>query len=258
MCLVRGRSEVLIIAGIIARQLVASAYAQTDEIQVYDATINEPGQFSVELHNNFTPIGRTQPDFPGGTVPNHTLNGVPEWAYGVVDWLELGMYLPLYSVTGTGHFQIDGAKLRAEFVVPHAQERSFFYGINFELSFNALYWEPTRNSGEIRPIIGVRIGPVDLITNPILDTAFRGLSALNFAPAARTAYNFSETWAVALEHYADYGHLNHLAPLYRQQQFLFAVVDHKGDPLSLEFGIGHGFTAGSDALVLKMILSHDF
>jgi len=67
-----------------------AARAQTDEIQVYDATINEPGQFSVELHNNYTPIGRTQPDFPGGVVPNHALNGVPEWAYGVTDRLELG------------------------------------------------------------------------------------------------------------------------------------------------------------------------
>ena len=85
-------------------------------------------------------------------MPNHTLNGVPEWAYGVTDWLELGAYVPLYSWTGSGHFLIDGAKLRAEFVVPHAQERTFFYGVNFELSFNALYWEPTRNSGEIRPI----------------------------------------------------------------------------------------------------------
>ena len=63
---------------------------------------------------------------------------------------------------------------------------------------------------------------------------------------------------MALEHYADYGHLNHLEPLYWQQQFLFAVVDYKADPLSVEFGFGHGFTAASDALVLKMILSHDF
>ena len=47
-------------------------------------------------------------------------------------------------------------------------------------------------------------------------------------------------------------------PLRRQQQTLFAVVDYTADPVSVEFGIGHGFTAASDALVLKMILSHDF
>jgi hypothetical protein len=210
------------------------------------------------LHNNFTPIGRTQPDLAGGTVPNHTLNGVPEWAYGVVDWLEVGTYLPLYSLTGSGHFP--GRRYETALRVCRAAcpGEELFLRINFELSFNALHWEPTRNSGEIRPIIGVRIGPIELIANPILDTAFRGLGSLDFAPAARAAYDFSETWAVALEHCADYGHLNHLEPLYRQQQFLFAVVDYKAEPVSVEFGIGHGFTAASDTLVLKMILSHDF
>jgi hypothetical protein len=186
----RGRSGSAgnVAAGGIAWLLVASAHAQTDEIQVYDAEINSPGQFSLQLHNNFTPIGRKLPDLEGGIAPNHTLNGVPEWAYGVSDWLELGAYVPLYSWTGNGRFLIDGAKLRAEFVVPHAQDRSFFYGVNFELSFNARYWEPTRNSGEILPIIGGRIIPVDLIINPILDTSFQGRGSLDFSPAARVAY----------------------------------------------------------------------
>jgi hypothetical protein len=244
--------------GGIAWLLAASADAQTDEIQVYDADINSPGQFSLQLHNNYTPIGRKLPDFEGGIAPNHTLNGVPEWAYGVAGWLELGAYMPVYSWTGSGRILIDGAKLRAEFVVPRAQERNFFYGVNFELSFNARYWAPTRNSGEIRPIIGGRIGPVDLIVNPILDTSFQGLDSLDLAPASRAAYNFSESWAAALEWYADYGRLSHIEPLSRQQHTLFAVIDYKSDPVSVEFGVGHGFTGASDALVLKMILSHDF
>jgi hypothetical protein len=46
------------------------------------------------------------------------LNVVPDWAYGVVDWLELGAYVTVYSWTGNGQRLIDGAKLRAEFVVP--------------------------------------------------------------------------------------------------------------------------------------------
>jgi hypothetical protein len=247
-----------IAVGGIAWLLGTGAHAQTDEIQVYDADINTPGQFSLQLHSNYTPIGRRQADFKGGIVPNRTLNGVPEWAYGVTDWLELGAYVPVYSWTGSGRFLINGAKLRGEFVVPHAQDRSFFYGVNLEFSFNARYWEPTRYSGEIRPIIGGRVGPVDLIVNPILDTSFQGLGSLDFAPAARVAYNFSETWAAALEHYASYGRLSHFDPLNRQQQTLFAVLDYKSDPVSVEFGIGHGFTAASDALVLKMILSRDF
>jgi hypothetical protein len=234
------------------------AWAQTDEIQVYDAVIDEPGQFSVELHNNYTPIGRETPDFPGGLVPNHDLNGVPEWAYGVTDWLELGAYLPLYSVTNTGRFELNGAKLRALFVVPHAKEQTIFYGLNFELSYNARHWEQTRNSGEIRPILGVHAGAWDFIVNPIVDTGFNGIHRLDFAPAERVAYNFSDTWAAALEHYGDYGIVSNFSGLNRQQQTGFLVVDYSGEPNSLEFGIGHGFTAASDALVLKLMVTHDF
>jgi hypothetical protein len=115
--------------------------------------------FSLKLHNNYTPIGRERPDFMGGIAPNHALNGVPEWALGIIEWLELGAYVPVYSRTGDGRFLIDGAKLRAEFVVPNAAERSFFCGVNFELGFSARYWEPTRTSGEIRPIIAGVSGP---------------------------------------------------------------------------------------------------
>jgi hypothetical protein len=73
------------------------AFAQTDEIQVYDAEIAKPGVLNLEWHNNYTFDGLKTPRFPGGLVPNHTFNSVPEWAYGVTDWFEQGLYLPLYS-----------------------------------------------------------------------------------------------------------------------------------------------------------------
>jgi hypothetical protein len=232
--------------------------AQTDEIQVYDAEINDPGKFNLVWHNNYTPNGRRQPDFPGGIVPNHSLNGVPEWAFGVSDWLELGTYLPLYSVTGDGRFLLNGVKLRALFVVPHAHDLGFFYGINFELSYNALHWESTRYSGEVRPIVGGRVGAVDILFNPIIDTSFNGIDKLDFAPAVRVAYNFSRTWAGALEHYSDFGRLSKFSASADQQQTLFVVVDYSGNPNSIEFGVGHGFTAATDNVILKMMVTHDF
>src|SRR5271169_870165 len=72
-------------------------YAQTDEIQVYDAEIDDHGKFNLMVHSNFTPIGRTAPDFPGGIIPNDSVNGAAEWAYGVTDWFEQGLYLPVWS-----------------------------------------------------------------------------------------------------------------------------------------------------------------
>ena len=85
---------------------VSSALAQTDEIQVYDAAIAPTGAFNLTLHNNFTVSGSTTADFPGAIVPDHSLNGTAEWAYGVAPWFEGGLYLPLYSVTQIGRAHV--------------------------------------------------------------------------------------------------------------------------------------------------------
>lgn len=248
----------LAMAALLVALAAPQARAQIDEIQVYDATIADPGQFTVELHNNYTPIGRTTPAFPGAIVPDHELNGVPEWAYGVTDWWELGAYVPLYSVTRDGRFMINGVKLRTLFVEPHAAEQTFFYGINFELSYNARHWDVTHQAAEVRPIAGLHLGAVDLIVNPIIDTNFNGVHQLDFAPAERIAYNFSEVWAAAVEHYADFGAIGEPYPVDRQGQTLWAVVDWKGEPNSIEAGIGHGFTAASPPLILKLMIEHAF
>src|SRR2546430_2161802 len=152
-----------------------AARAQTDEIQVYDAEIAAPGRFNLTWHNNFTPSGRRRAAFPQGVIPDHALNGVTEWAYGVRDWLEAATYLPLYTRSADGRLLFDGVKLRALLVVPDARDRSVFYGLNFELSYNARQWDMSRFTGEIRPILGVHLGRLDLIANPILDTDFDGL-----------------------------------------------------------------------------------
>lgn len=236
-----------------------AALAQTDEIQVYTGEINAPGQYSLTLHNNYIAIGRKQPDFPGGVTPNGALNGVPESAYGVTDWFEIGAYAPfLYTLTNRGQFELDGAKLRFLFVAPHAKERTFVYGVNFEFSYNARHCAPQYGNIEVRPILGLHLGNWDLIINPIVDIPFETNTKLDFAPAARVAYNLSDNWAVALEHYADYGTVPNFQSGNQQAQTGFAVVDYASGQYDVEFGIGHGFTAAADALVLKLIVSRSF
>ncbi len=110
--------------------------AQTDEIQVYDAEIEDQGKFNVEVHSNFTPIGRTTPDFPGGIIPNHSVNGAVEWAYGVNDWFEQGLYLPVYTAFSDGRggsININGFKIRELFVRPHAHDQTFFLRRQFRV-----------------------------------------------------------------------------------------------------------------------------
>jgi hypothetical protein len=240
----------------------ALGFAQTDEIQVYDAAIVDRGKFNLTLHNNFTPAGQTTPAFPGALVADRSLNGVPEWAYGVTDWFEAGVYLPLYSIgrretNGVTSAMLNGVKIRLLFVAPDADDRRFFYGANFEFSANARHWDSTRFTAEVRPIVGWHLHPVDIIVNPILDTGYDGLGNLDFAPETRVAYNWSKTWATALEEYDDFGPLHHFHPASQQSHQLYGVVDYRSKVLNVEAGVGFGLTKGSDRLTFKLMLSHD-
>jgi len=152
---------------------------------------------------------------------------------------------------------LDGFKIRELFTVPHADDRTFVYGVNFEFSFNSSHWDATRFTSEIRPIVGWHWKPVDLIINPILDTAFNGVKQLDFAPATRLAYNISETWAVAAEEYADYGPVHRFYSRAAQVHQLYAVVDRSSKVLDVQVGVGIGLTDASDRLTIKVMLSHD-
>jgi hypothetical protein len=238
--------------------LSTTARAQTDEIQVYDASIAARGVFNLTWHNNDIGNGIRGQAFPGAVAANGSFNGVPEWAYGETRWFEAGLYMPLYSHDQTIGWGFDGFKLRALFVVPDADDRTFVYGLNFETSYNAKRWDTRRITEEMRPIIGWHLKPVDIIINPILDTRFEdGVKGLQFVPAWRLAYNVNGDWAIAAEEYADLGTLGNLQSVKNQVHQLFAVVDHKAGSFDLEAGAGFGLTSASDKLTFKLIVSRD-
>jgi len=235
------------------------ASAQTDEIEVYDASIAEVGQGEFTLHSNYTPVGRTSAQSPSSTVPDHSTNGALEFAYGLREYWELGLYLPVYTVTNDGTFQFDGVKLRTLWVIPHAREQSFFYGLNIEYSYNMPAWDSNRTTIEVRPIFGWHVGRWDFIVNPNLESAFDGIGQIAFAPEARIAYNVSDRWAYAVETYSDFGPIQHFDGWEDQSQQLFAVVDYTASAsTSMELGIGRGFTSSSDPWVIKFIWNHAF
>jgi hypothetical protein len=179
------RIAALVVALFAAPQM---AGAQTDEIQVYDGGLAEPGVFNLTVHTNFTPVGLKAPAFPGG---------------------------------------------------------------------NSRHWDSTRFTSEIRPIIGWHLKPVDIIVNPIVDTAYDGIKNLEFVPATRVAYNFSPEWAVAVEEYADFGPLRGFRVFKEQSHQLYAVVDHSSKIVDIQIGVGFGLTDASDKYTVKMILSRD-
>ena len=251
------RACVLLAAVCIAVSLPGLALAQADEIQVYDGGLADRGVLNLTLHNNYTPRGETSPAFPGAVVADQSWNGVPEWAYGVNRWFEAGLYLPLYTLDKHQGWGLNGFKLRTLFAVPDADDRTFVYGSNFEFSFNADRWDPTRFTSEIRPILGWHLKRADILFNPILDTAYDGVGNLEFAPSTRLAYKVSGAWALAIEEYADFGPLNGFHPTSEQAHQLYGVVDGRVQSLEFEFGVGAGLTDASDELTLKLILSSD-
>jgi hypothetical protein len=228
-----------------------------DEIQVYNAEIAEVGQFTVQQHLNYTINGRNYPDFPGGLVPNHALNGTPEFAYGVTPWLELGLYIP-WAVNEQGQFLSNAIKLRTLFVTPDAAKKDFFYGLNFEYDFPTPPFSPTRLAMEVRPIIGWRNPQWEFIVNPIMDFTFGSAGNADFAPAARLARKLGEDRFIGLEYYTDLGTPGSFPSFQQQQHQLFAVTDFKVGEIDVDFGIGYGLTTGSDRWVAKTILSYAF
>ena len=238
---------------------VASTQARAvDEIQVYNAEINLPRQFSLQLHGNYIARGIAEADFPGGLVPAGSFNGTPEFAYGLFDWWEVGAYLP-YAVEPGPRPWWGGAKLRTLFVSPHAGERRFFYGLNIEVSWATEKFSPDAWGSEVRPIIGWRGRHAEFILNPIVDVPLSGdTRAAVFAPATRLAWIATPAWAFGLEHYAELGPLRHFLPGGGQQQELYAVVDRSAASFDVDFGVGHGLTAASNDWTVKFILSWSF
>src|SRR6202790_498186 len=149
-CFGRGsRRPLYMLAGAAFWVALGQPAKAVDEIQVYNAGIAAPGQFTIQQHLNYIPLGVKDPPFPGGLISHNSINGTPEFAYGVTDWWEVGLYLP-FAIKDQ-QFLSDAFKLRTLFVSPKADQRNFFYGANFEFSNTTPNFAQTRFAFEIRP-----------------------------------------------------------------------------------------------------------
>src|ERR1700694_3927340 len=256
-CFRRGsRRRLRLLAGAAVSVVLGQPANATDEIQVYNAGIAAPGQFTIQQHLNYVPLGVKDPPFPGGLVSHNSINGTPEFAYGVTDWWEVGLYLP-FAIQDR-QFLSDSFKLRTLFVSPYTEQRSFFYGVNFELSNSTRKFSQTRFGLEIRPIIGVRNADYEFIVNPIVDMGFGKYGEANFTPAARVARKLGPDLFVGLEYYADFGEIGNFQKPADQQHTLFAVTDFKLGVFDVNLGIGYGLTPASDRFVVKTIVGYAF
>jgi len=245
-----------LLAGAACSALLPAPARATDEIQVYNAGIAAVGQFTIQQHLNYIPLGVKEPPFPGGLISNNSINGTPEFAYGMTDWWEVGLYLP-FAIKDQ-QFLSNGLKLRTLFVSPNADQRNFFYGVNFEFSNTMPRFLQSRFALEIRPIVGVRNADYEFIVNPIVDASFGRFGEVDFAPAARLARKLAADTFIGLEYYADFGPIGAFPSFADQQHTLFAVTDFKLGVFDVDFGVGYGLTPASDRWVVKTIIGYAF
>jgi len=118
------------------------------EIQVYQADINAPRHFGLEVHANYTIAGRQQAAYPGEQPPNHVLRLTLEPALGITEFFELGAYLQ-NMMNDDGQYRFAGVKLRGKFVLPEHYTHRFFFG----LIMGALAWR----TGGLEASIGAHI-----------------------------------------------------------------------------------------------------
>jgi hypothetical protein len=166
-------------------------------------------------------------------------------AYGITEWWEIGFYAP-YAVDQNGQVLSNAGKIRQLFVTPNAAQRSFFYGVNFELSYaTPRFSEPRWNRD------------YEFIINPIVDVGFGESGGATLAPAARLARKFGENLSLGVEYYTGLGPIQDIVPFNEQQHNIYAVADFKIGRWDVNAGIGYGLTGGSDRVMAKLILGTD-
>lgn len=240
-----------LLAGLIGA--FATAAQAADEIQVYNAEIAKVGEWTIQQHLNYALSGRRVPDFPGGLIPNHALQGTPEFAQGITPWWEWGFYIP-WALDQRMQFDSNAAKIRTLFVTPDADKREFFYGINFEFAYATHKFCECRWTTEIRPIVGWRKDGLEFIVNPILDLSYGRKGDMEFAPAARLAKTIAQDVQLGVEYYANFGSVRQFLPLRDQEHNIYGVIDFKAGIFDVNFGVGYGLTPGSDRWMTKMII----
>ena len=228
--------------------------ASSDEIQVYDDAINKPGEASVDLHVNYVPSGVRVPAYGGEIPAHHNLRITPEFAYGLNKNWEFGFYLPVIRAA-TGDWHVEGAKVRLKYMANNP-EQGFYWGINSELGASSHRTEESNWNFELRPIIGYKTDNWNLTVNPILGMALSGNTHTpTFSPALKVSRKVAEKTWFNVEHYSEFGPVNDLRSLV-QETYLTMDTDAFGH--NINFGVGHGWTVGSNDWTLKAILNFPF
>jgi hypothetical protein len=230
--------------------------ALPDEVQVYDDSINKPGEFGLELHVNATPAGRGQPDYPGEITPVHGLRTTFEPSFGWSEHLEVGAYLP-FDHLANGEERFAGPRARLKWIFhPSSSADPRFFGVNFELSHVKTAFEQSENFLEVRPLLGWHTATWLLAFNPAIGVPLKPgqrTGGPEFSPALKLARKVGDGLAAGFEYYAALGKISHPDAYSDQGHTLYLALDVDQGPLVFNFGVGRGLTGATDHWTVKAI-----
>ncbi len=230
------------------------------EIQVYPQETVKPHETMVELHSNFTFQGSKT--FADGLYPtNHQLHETIEITHGFTDWFETGFYIFTSAQSATGWSWV-GDHIRPRFRAPESWHLPVGLSISNEIGYQRQQFSTALWDWEIRPIIDKQIGPWYLSFNPSFDRALQGpdtKKGFEFSPNFKVGYDVTKKVNAGLEYYGALGPVTGFDRLHDQQQQIIPCIDLNLSP-NWEFnaGVGVGVTAGTDHLLVKMIIGYRF
>ena len=234
-----------------------AARAADEEIQIYNDDMDKPGQFGLDIHNNYVVSGRNPMDYAGEQASVHRYRMTPEWSYGVTPTIELGAYLPLTTLGPDGKFNVDGVKGRIKYIAPHTEDQKWFWGVNFELGEVAKHLDINPWNAELKGIAGMHSGPWELTFNANLDFVVSGPESTpaTFDFDTKVAYSLSKDFAIGLESYNGAGDTRHFAEFSKSDQSIWATTYFNWKGLAFESGAGLGYGSNQDHWTLKTIVS---
>jgi hypothetical protein len=243
--------------------LVAGKAAAQDnyEIQVYGADLVPARHTMFELHSNFTFQGSTSS--VGGMFPTqHALHETLEITHGFTSTFETGFYIFTSFRGGSQGYQYVGSHIRPRWAAPASWHWRFGASLSLEFGYQRPQFSQDTWTLEVRPIVDKQIGHLYLSFNPALARSIAGVNAgrgFVFSPNAKVSYDLTPKITTGLEYYGSLGPLNEFDSVAQQQHQLFASLDlNMGEEWEFNAGVGEGFTASTDHMILKCILGRRF
>lgn len=240
--------------------------APRDEVRVYTDSIEEKGEWGLELHFNSVPRPRVSTITPGEPRLSSGLVLTPELSYGLTETVELefGFLVPAARLDDGSSLRVT-PHLRAKWIPkkasPTTTSGDWFWGSILEWS-GSPYRAGVSNEDanaylSLRPIFGYRTTEWLFAGNVILEwplgfknQAASGVPRPEFAPAFKLLRTYSDRFATGLEYHGEWGSTRKLSPSGEQVHTLYWIVERK-KPFWMSLGLGYGLNRNSGGFTIK-------